>query len=87
MKSSKPVIILPGQLYLDEEKNAYLIVTKKHGEVVSYAGPGFRGMLEDDVFLNRFPPVDPEDVSAGELSGLLGLCPAGTTARVGFIKD
>lgn len=80
-------IILSGQIYLDEEKNSYLIVVKKIGEVVSYTGHGFQGMLEDEVFLNRFLPVDPADISATELSELLSFCPSGTAARVGFIKD
>lgn len=87
VKSSKPVIILPGQLYLDEEKNRYLIVTKKHGEVVTYTGHGFRGMLEEEIFLNRFLPVDPVDVADEEINGLLDLCPPETSAKIGFIKD
>jgi hypothetical protein len=87
MKSTKPVIILPGQLYLDEEKNSYLVVTKRNGETVTYGGAGFKGMLEDEVFLDRFLPVDPADVSVDEVAGLIDLCPAGTSAKIGFIKD
>lgn len=80
-------IISAGQVYLDEQKNAYLIVTKTRSELVSYAGPGFRGQLDEDKFLNRFPPVDPEDVSSEELDCLLSHCPDGTTAKVGYIKE
>lgn len=87
MKSTKPVIILPGQIYFDDEKNEYLIVQRRKGETISYSGHGFKGMLEDEVFLERFQPVDPVDLSAGELQGLIDLCPAGTTAKVGFIAD
>lgn len=87
MKSTKPVIILPGQIYLDGEKNSYLIVTRKRGEVVSYVGYGFSGMLEDEVFVDRFQPVDPVDVEKEELDTLLAFCAVGTSAKVGFIKD
>jgi hypothetical protein len=87
LKNSTPVIILAGQLYLDEEKNTYLIVTKTKGEVISYQAPGFKGQLEVEVFLDRFLPVDPTDVSVDEISGLLEFCQPGIHARVGFIKD
>lgn len=87
MKSIKPVIILAGQVYLDDDKNSYLIVTRKHGEVVSYSGTGFKGMLEDEVFIDRFQPVDPVDVSVEELDALLDFCAPGTSVKVGFIKD
>lgn len=87
MKSTKPVIILPGQIYLDSDKNSYLVVTRKHGEVVSYVGCGFKGMLEDEVFIGRFEPVDPADVEKEELDLLLANCSPGTSAKVGFIKD
>jgi len=87
MKSTKPVIILTGQIYLDSDKNSYLVVTRKLGEVVSYAGCGFKGMLEDEVFIGRFQPVDPLDVEKQELDTLLAFCSTGTSAKVGFIKD
>ena len=80
-------IISVGQVYLDEEKNTYIIVTKIRSELVSYAGPGFRGQMDEDKFLDRFPPVDPEDVSSEELDYLLSHCPDGTTAKVGYIKE
>ena len=84
---SKPVIILAGQMYYDEEKNDYLIVTKQMGDLTKYAGFGFRGQLETEVFLDRFQPVDPADVPADEVGELLSFCQPGTTAKVGFIKD
>lgn len=87
MKSTKPVIILPGQVYLDEEKNSYLIVQRRNGETVAYCGAGFKGMLEDEIFLDRFLPVDPVDVAENEIAELLDMCPPGTVARIGFIKD
>lgn len=87
MKSSKPVIVLAGQVYFDDPKNAYLVVQRKVGEVVVYQGHGFRGMLEDEVFLDRFQPVDPADLTADEAEQLLSFCPEGTTLKIGFIND
>jgi hypothetical protein len=87
MQNHRSPIILAGQLYLDEEKNCYIIVTRNNGGSVSYAGPGFRGMLDDEIFIDRFPPVDPSDVSVDEISGLLSLCVPGTEVKVGFIRE
>lgn len=87
MKSTKPVIILAGQVYYDEPKNEYLVVQRKMGEVVVYQGRGFRGMMEDEVFLDRFQPVDPADLTAAEVDFLVGFCAEGTTLKVGFIND
>ncbi len=80
-------ILLEGQLYYDEEKNEYLVITRNRGGVISYSGPGFRGQLEDEIFLDRFQPVDPADLNDGELDLLLSFCPANTNAKVGFIKE
>ena len=87
MKQTKPVIVQVGQLYYDEEKNEYLIVTRHQGDTTTYYGVGFRGMLETDTLLERFQPVDPADVAQDELEVLLAFCPAGTEAKVGYIKD
>jgi hypothetical protein len=84
---SKPVIILVGQFYYDEEKNDYLVVTRHRGDTTTYYGVGFLGMLETEVFLDRFQPVDPADIDAAEVESFLALCPPGTTAKIGFIKD
>lgn len=87
MKSTKPVIILAGQVYYDGAKNDYLVVKRKQGEVVCYAGRGFRGMLEDEIFLKMFEPVDPEDLTTAEADYLVSLCVEGTALKVGFIND
>ncbi len=87
MKSTKPVIILAGQVYFDDDKNDYLVVKRKIGEVVSYEGRGFRGMLEDEIFLQKFQPVDPEDLTDAEALYLSNLCTAGIILKVGFIND
>jgi hypothetical protein len=88
MKSNKPVIILAGQVYFDDDKNDYLVVKRKQGEVVCYAGRGFRGMLEDEVFLQKFQPVDPEDLTVAEVEFLKDLLPTDTIPlSTGFIND
>ena len=83
----KPVIILVGQLYYDEGKNEYLIISKSTGDAVFYRGAGFYGNLNIDTFIETFQPVDPADVSDAELQFLLNLCPPKTTAKIGFIQD
>jgi hypothetical protein len=86
MKFTSPVIILAGQVYYDSEKNEYLVVRRKRGEVVSYAGRGFCGMLEDNVFISKFQPVDPQDLTAEESDYLVGFCDAGAVLKIGFIN-
>ncbi len=93
MQNHRAPIILEGQVYYDEGKNAYLVVTKKLGEMVSYTGQaftgslGFRGKLEDEEFVLKFQPVDPSDLSAGEAAELLSFCPPGTKLKIGYIKE
>lgn len=77
-------IILPGQLYLNVELNEYLIVTQNHLGQIFYEGVGFRGQAEDQTFIERFQPVDPEDVEEAELKELIAFCPEGTCTLVGF---
>jgi len=78
-------MILAGQLFLSEELNEYLIVTKNTRGQVQYAGVGFKGNSEDQSFVERFKPVDPCDVEPMEIVALLDLCPRGTVASTGFI--
>jgi len=87
LKQTKPIIVLPGQLYYDETKNEYLIVSRHQGDTTSYEGRGFRGMLETDEFLERFQPVDPADLEQEELDELVNLCRVPVTPKIGFIKD
>jgi hypothetical protein len=87
MQSTRPVIVLSGQVYLDEEKNRYVVVTKKQGEVVTYRGAGFAGMLEDETFAGHFLPVDPADLTQAEVAELQGFCAPGTILKTGYIKD
>lgn len=87
MKCNKPVIILVGQVYFDDSKNEYLVIRRRAGEMISYAGHGFYGILEDETFFNEFLPVDVSDLSDSEAEALLAFCPAGTTLKTGFIYD
>jgi hypothetical protein len=93
MHNTRAPIILEGQVYYEEARNSYLVVTKRRGETICYAGPpskgvlGFRGMLEDEQFVERFQPVDPVDLSETEKAELLALCGPGTSLKIGFIKE
>lgn len=66
-------IIVPGQVYLHGGYNEYLVVTKVNRTDVGFSGPGFSGMNDSELFLERFGPVDPVDLSADETLVLQGL--------------
>lgn len=85
MNPTRAPLITIGQLYLNEEVNDYLIVTGKAGDQISYAGKGFKGMCEDQTFIERFLPVDPLDVDQDELKYLVSLCSKEIEPKIGFI--
>lgn len=87
MNNQRAPIIQTGQLFLNEQLNEYLIVTKSIRGQISFAGKGFRGHSEDISFLERFKPVDPADVEPQELNSLLEFCPIGTRAMIGLITN
>lgn len=93
MHNHRAPIILAGQVYYDETKNAYLVVTRRDGEMITYAGQpfagslGFRGKLEDEEFILKFQPVDPADLSQDEAAELLSFCQSGTSLKIGFIAE
>lgn len=87
MISNRAPLIKVGQLFLNEGLNEYLIVTRNHQGQIAYAGPGFRGNLEDYDFIEKFPAVDPADVDPAELQQLLAHCPENTIPTVGFIPE
>ncbi len=64
-------IIVVGQVYLHTELNEYVVVTKSTRGDIQFKGPGFGGMNEVDLFLERFGPVDPTDLSPAEAQTLL----------------
>jgi hypothetical protein len=80
-------LIVVGQIYLNADIQEYLIVTNNNRGQISYQGVGFTGQAEDETFIERFAPVDPEDVDESELAELVSFCPAGTQPLVGFITD
>ena len=87
MNYNRSPLILVGQLFLNENLNEYLIVTRNNRGQISYAGPGFRGSCEDHDFIDKFPAVDPADVDEQELELLLTFVPPGTVPAVGFVGE
>jgi hypothetical protein len=87
MLQQRAPLILAGQIYLQEELNEYLIVTKNVRGQVTYAGKGFVGQAEDQSFIEHFNPVNPVDVDAAEIAELLTHCPTNTKASTGYISD
>jgi hypothetical protein len=85
MISSRAPLISAGQLYLNEELNEYLIVTKNEHGQISYSGFGFKGHSEDQSFVERFKPVNPTDVDSDEIKVLLSYCSPKVQASTGFI--
>lgn len=79
-------IIAVGQVFLNEDLNEYLIVSKNNFGQIYYAGPNFKGQSEVETFIERFAPVNPDDVVEQELSTLLSFCPVNTVASTGYIK-
>ena len=76
-----------GQVYLDEAKNEYLVVTKTDRGRVSYQGPGFTGAMEDENFIEKFLPVNPVDLEKEEADQLLSFCATGGSLKTGLILD
>lgn len=93
MQNHRAPIIIEGQVYYDEAKNAYLVVTRRVGEMITYSGQafkdssGFRGRLEDEQFIELFQPVDLADLTQDEKQELLSFCVPGTQLKTGFIKE
>ncbi len=63
---SRTPIIIPGQVYLNDEINEYLVVTKTNRGDISFCGNGFSGRHDYERFLERFGPVNPEDLTSSE---------------------
>ena len=87
LNQNRAPIITEGQLFLNEQLNEYLIVTASRRGQITYAGSKFKGHAEIESFLERFQPVDPVDVDAAELSGLVALCNPGVIASTGFVLE
>lgn len=83
-------IIVVGQVYLHNEMNEYAVVTKSVRQQVQYrgqteAGRVFSGMNEAEVFLERFGPVDPADLSQKEAEILTSLLESPMPLSVGWV--
>lgn len=87
MLQQRAPIITVGQVYLQAELNEYMIITKNARGQVTYAGNGFVGHAEDQSFIERFNPVNPDDVDAVEVEVLLSYCPANTRVSTGYILE
>jgi hypothetical protein len=75
-------------VYLNEDLNEYLIVTRNVRGQISYEGFGFKGHAEDQSFIERFKPVNVLDIDEVEVQGLLSLCPDSVQeASTGFIQE
>lgn len=79
-------IIVPGQVYLHGGYNEYLVVTKVNRTDVGFSGPGFSGQHDAELFLERFGPVDPTDLSATEQIVLQGLLTNDKPLSTGWVQ-
>jgi succinate dehydrogenase flavin-adding protein (antitoxin of CptAB toxin-antitoxin module) len=79
-------IILAGQVYLHGELNQYLVVTKSNQGDIKFKGPGFTGVHDADIFLKRFGPVDPADLTATEKLELIALLDKPINLLVGWVR-
>lgn len=80
----KSPLILPGQVYLNEQLDEYIVVTRTNRGQIFFRGVGIHGSAEDQEFVDYYPPVDPEDLTGierGELEGLV----EGLELLVGFV--
>lgn len=80
-------IIVVGQVYLHSELNEYVVVTKATRGDIQFKGPGFGGMNEVELFLERFGPVDPSDLTPEETQTLLTILDKpGVPLSVGWVQ-
>jgi hypothetical protein len=78
-------IVLQGQVYYHSGLNEYLVVTKALKGDITYAGPGIKGHLEIEDFLERFQPVDVRDLDDDETKQLEVL--AGSPLLTGYVSQ
>jgi hypothetical protein len=77
-------IVLPGQVFLHTALNEYVVVTDVKRGDISYKGLGLSGHNEIDLFLERFGPVNPVDLTEKEYTDLATLTPA--RLSIGWVK-
>ena len=83
---SRTPIIVPGQVYLHNDLNEYLVVVKANQGDIQFKGAGFSGMNEAELFLTRFSPVDPTDLDADEVHALKALLNTPTALSTGWVQ-
>lgn len=84
---SNIMIIVPGQVYLHTEVNEYIVVTKVNRDTVFFKGPGLSGHNYIEVFIKRFQPVNPEDLTNDEYVVLSQLLTTPTALSSGWVND
>ena len=77
-------VVVTGQIYLHNELNEYIVITRSDLDAVSFRGKGIAGFSGTDTFLARHQPVDPEDIEDWETAELLTFLPVGAVLRVGW---
>ena len=83
---SKMAIILPGQVYLSEDHNEYLVVLKSVKGDIVYKGIGFGGRHDWELFMERFKPVNPVDLTEDEAKTLKSFLDEGTELSIGWVQ-
>lgn len=79
-------IIVPAQVYLHNEHNEYIVVTKVTRGDIQFKGKGFYGMNESELFLERFSPVDPADLTPDETNELTAFLTTPLALLVGWVE-
>lgn len=78
-------IIAVGQVYLHNELNEYVVVTKSTRGDIQFKGIGFGGMNEIEKFLERFSPVDPIDLTVQETEVLVAILSKPIPLSIGWV--
>lgn len=83
---SRTPIIMPGQVYLNSEINEYLVVVHSNRGDISFRGQGFNGRHDYERFLERFGPVNPEDLTEDEEQQLMAFLGEGLELSTGWVE-
>ena len=83
-------IIVVGQVYLHNDLNEYAVVVKSTRQQIQYRGKTdsgqiFGGLNEAEVFLERFGPVDPADLTKEEVATLTSLLDKPMPLSIGWV--
>lgn len=79
-------IIVAGQVYLHNDLNEYVVITKSTRGDIQYAGVGFSGANDIELFLKRFSPVDPRDLDQEDAVAMKSLLTnAKTPLSIGWV--